>query len=243
MCEHYQRQCSIIAPCCGVEYPCRLCHDIVENDEQIDWKKAHQIDRHKITKIKCNKCNTIQGKSNMCSECGEIFGNYYCEICSFYDDDLSKGLFHCNECGICRVGGQENFVHCKKCKTCVCKKGHKKNCVCLNIHEQCPVCFTDVFSARDNPQILKCGHVMHSECYQGFLENNNYKCPLCKKCVYNINVFNQIVEQQVATTIMHPDLVKDVSIHCNECNKESTAKFHIVAMKCQHCSSYNTEQN
>ena len=39
--------CSIQSPCCGKEYPCRLCHD--ENE-------SHKIDRHNISEIKCRKC-------------------------------------------------------------------------------------------------------------------------------------------------------------------------------------------
>ena len=31
--------------------------------------------------------------------------------CRFYDDDVRKGQFHCDKCGICRVGGRDNFFH------------------------------------------------------------------------------------------------------------------------------------
>lgn len=27
VCEHYDRQCTIIAPCCGLAFGCRICHD------------------------------------------------------------------------------------------------------------------------------------------------------------------------------------------------------------------------
>jgi len=29
------------------------------------------------------------------------------------DDTTSKKQFHCEDCGICRVGGRENFFHCR----------------------------------------------------------------------------------------------------------------------------------
>jgi RING finger/CHY zinc finger protein 1 len=29
------------------------------------------------------------------------------------DDDISKEQFHCDLCGICRVGGRQNFFHCQ----------------------------------------------------------------------------------------------------------------------------------
>jgi len=29
------------------------------------------------------------------------------------DDDVNKRQFHCDACGICRVGGRENYFHCE----------------------------------------------------------------------------------------------------------------------------------
>jgi len=54
-----------------------------------------------------------------CRACGERFGEYFCEPCRFYDDDTSKGQFHCVGCGLCRVGGRENYFHCQKCVACL----------------------------------------------------------------------------------------------------------------------------
>lgn len=36
----------------------------------------------------------------------------------FFDDDVSKQQFHCDDCGICRVGGRQNFFHCATCGCC-----------------------------------------------------------------------------------------------------------------------------
>ncbi len=29
------------------------------------------------------------------------------------------GVYHCDKCGICRVGGKENFKHCDTCGMCI----------------------------------------------------------------------------------------------------------------------------
>uniref|UniRef100_A0A2P2KUH9 CTCHY-type domain-containing protein n=1 Tax=Rhizophora mucronata TaxID=61149 RepID=A0A2P2KUH9_RHIMU len=42
-------------------------------------------------------------------------GKYFCAVCKFFDDDVSKIPYHCDECGICRTGGKENYFHCKRC--------------------------------------------------------------------------------------------------------------------------------
>ena len=64
------------SPCCGKEYPCRLCHDESE---------CHKIDRHTITEIKCRKCYFTQPVSDgvhMCTSlcvcvcvCARMCGN------------------------------------------------------------------------------------------------------------------------------------------------------------------------
>lgn len=236
MCKHYQRHCSIIAPCCNKKYGCRLCHNEEEDENQTDYKKCHQIDRHAIKKIVCNTCNTEQPKSNLCIKCKKIFGEYYCDICNFYDDDLSKGLFHCKKCGICRVGHQYNFIHCDKCRTCVSKKNHQ--CIVKDIKSDCPVCLDPIFDKRDNPHILNCGHVLHSKCFTEYIKSD-FKCPICKKSMFNIN---QYIEQQVVNNPMPEEYIADVEIHCNDCNKKCTTQFHFMAMKCDHCGSYNTQR-
>lgn len=43
-------------------------------------------------------------------------------------DDADKGQFHCDECGICRVGGRDNYFHCNTCGLCLpqCRKDNHK---------------------------------------------------------------------------------------------------------------------
>lgn len=53
-CVHYERNCCIIAPCCGRIYGCRLCHD--ENSPH-----GHPpMDRFMIREVICKRCNTRQ---------------------------------------------------------------------------------------------------------------------------------------------------------------------------------------
>jgi len=235
MCDHYTRHCSIIAPCCGKEYPCRICHDDVEYEEKI--KKFHKVDRFKIKRVKCLECGVEQIKSNKCEneKCGIEFGKYYCENCSLYDDDISKGQFHCEGCGICRVGGRDNFEHCEKCGSCQPKEKH----TCLKSKENnCPICMEDIFQARKTSTSLRCGHVLHSECFELYVKTN-YKCPICLKSICDMNAF---IEAQVNNVLMPEELRVDTEILCNDCNEKSIVKYHIMAMKCGKCGSYNTKR-
>ncbi|KAB5527470.1 hypothetical protein DKX38_021317 [Salix brachista] len=78
-------------------------------------KDRHEIVRHDIEQVICSVCNTEQEVAQVCNKCGVKMGEYFCDICKFYDDDTSKQHFHCDGCGICRLGGREKFFHCEKC--------------------------------------------------------------------------------------------------------------------------------
>ena len=46
----------------------------------------------------------------------------------------------------------------------------------------CPVCREDMFSSRQSPQDLPCGHAIHAHCFRK-LAGFDYRCPICKKTV------------------------------------------------------------
>jgi len=117
-CEHYRRKCQLLAPCCGQWYPCRICHDDREDDGQRDVKRKHKLDRRMVQRVRCCVCGLEQAPQQACSGCSATMGAYYCAICRLFDD-TDKGQYHCEQCGICRVGGRANFRHCDKCRTCL----------------------------------------------------------------------------------------------------------------------------
>ena len=59
--------------------------------------------------------------------------------CNFFDNDDSKGQFHCDKCNICRIAGQENFYHCDGCDCCIhISLKDKHNCI---KNTDCPYLF------------------------------------------------------------------------------------------------------
>jgi hypothetical protein len=52
-CVHYQRKCNVVAPCCGVPFGCRVCHDEMST-------ACGPMDRFAIQEIVCKECNTRQ---------------------------------------------------------------------------------------------------------------------------------------------------------------------------------------
>lgn len=53
-CVHYERNCAIVAPCCGRVFGCRVCHD------ELSPSSHPPMDRFMIREVVCKKCNTRQ---------------------------------------------------------------------------------------------------------------------------------------------------------------------------------------
>ncbi|KAL2328545.1 hypothetical protein Fmac_021972 [Flemingia macrophylla] len=243
-CAHYKRRCKIRAPCCDEVFQCRHCHNESKNSEKLDAVDRHDVPRHEIKKVICSVCNTEQDVQQYCINCGVCMGKYFCAICKFFDDDISKNQYHCEECGICRTGGKDNFFHCKRCGCCyskVMEKGH--HCVEGAMHHNCPVCFEFLFDTVRDITVLPCGHTIHLDCVKEMEKHHRYSCPVCSKSVCDMTSMWKKLDEVIASTPM-PETYKDkmVWILCNDCGVNSHVHFHIVAHKCLSCNSYNTRK-
>lgn len=221
-----------IAPCCEKNYVCRLCHD---------EKESHKLDRTSVIDIVCMVCGEEQKVSQRCVACQSIFGKYFCEKCRLYDDE-EKGQFHCDGCGLCRIGGRDNFFHCEKCGCCYSvslKDDHK--CIENATRRNCPICNEDLHTSMKDVFISKCGHMLHRECLNQRLGDGLYECPVCERSVVDMQKQWQELDEKVASTPM-PEEYRDyyVMILCNDCQKENTVLYHSEGMKCPECGSYNT---
>ena len=105
-CAHYKRNVKIQCFECHRWYPCRHCHDTIEN---------HPLNRKLTQSMLCIVCGTPQHACQDCKHCGTCAAAYYCDICKLWDDDATKDIYHCDDCGICRRGKGlgTDFVHCK----------------------------------------------------------------------------------------------------------------------------------
>ncbi|XP_020099354.1 E3 ubiquitin-protein ligase MIEL1 isoform X2 [Ananas comosus] len=157
---------------------------------------------------------------------------------------VSKQQYHCNGCGICRIGGRENFFHCYRCGCCystILKNSHA--CVEGAMHHDCPVCFEYLFESRYDVSVLPCGHTIHVHCLKEMREHLQYACPLCSKSVCDMSKVWEKLDMEIAATPMPESFQnKMVRILCNDCGATSQVQFHVVAQKCQKCKSYNTRQ-
>lgn len=248
-CPHYRRRVKFVAPCCGEIFWCRHCHDEVKSRDEPDVEKRHELVRKDIKHVVCALCETRQPVAHSCVSCGVSFGNYSCIKCPFYDDDGErKKTFHCDECGICRVGGREKFYHCKTCGACydIDLKG-KHVCVERALHQNCPVCFEYQFESVEPNTVLKCGHTIHAKCLEE-LENKQTgivpTCPICKKSLGDYSHYWELLDREIERTEV-PDEYKSwtADISCNDCSAQTRdISFNLIGLKCAHCGSYNTQR-
>lgn len=105
-CQHYRRNVKLQCSTCSRWYTCRFCHN-----EQED----HMLIRVETRNMLCMFCWCAQPAGEVCVGCGERTAWYYCGICKLWDDDSEKSIYHCNDCGICRIGRGlgKDFFHCK----------------------------------------------------------------------------------------------------------------------------------
>lgn len=105
-CPHYKRNIKLQCSACDRWYTCRFCHDEVED---------HSLNRRETKNMLCMLCGLAQLASEECAHCGVPAARYYCGVCKLWDDDPKKSIYHCNDCGICRVGQGlgKDYYHCK----------------------------------------------------------------------------------------------------------------------------------
>ena len=105
-CVHYKRNVKLQCSTCRRWYTCRFCHD--QNED-------HCLNRRATKNMLCMVCGYPQPASQECYSCGQLAAWYFCKICKFWDDDATKSIYHCNDCGICRRGEGlgKDYFHCK----------------------------------------------------------------------------------------------------------------------------------
>jgi len=236
-CLHYEgRKCNIVAPCCGKIFGCRVCHDEMVTD-------GHEMNRFLVREIVCKECHTRQECSNTCIKCGITFGEYHCNICNLWMN-TTKQPFHCEKCGICRVGGRENFVHCDQCDMCISRSTYN-NHLCLKdkFKNSCPICFENMHTSRHAALDLPCGHAIHTHCFRK-LAAFDYRCPICKKTVVNSDTMSRAWTErarEIQSQPMPADLARTVDIWCNDCEVKSEGRdWHFLGVQCPNCRSFNT---
>uniref|UniRef100_A0A7C8ZIK4 RING-type domain-containing protein n=1 Tax=Opuntia streptacantha TaxID=393608 RepID=A0A7C8ZIK4_OPUST len=109
------------------------------------------------------------------------------------------------------------------------------------MHHNCPVCCEYMFDTMKDVSILPCGHTMHLECAKQMEQHYRYACPICLKSIHNMSIVWRKLDDEVASTPLPEECRRMVRILCNDCESNSEVQYHILALKCLNCNSYNTK--
>ena len=170
-CFHYKRNVKMQCYECERWYTCRLCHD--------EARKPCPYREDIRKNMLCMLCNTPQRASHICRMCGQLAARYYCAICKLWSDDPDKAIYHCDDCGICRLGEGlgKDFFHCKTCAACMsisAEPTHK--CIEKSTQCDCPICGEYLFTSNKSVAFMRCGHAIHEICFADWCKSG-YKCP------------------------------------------------------------------
>ncbi|XP_073004012.1 zinc finger protein BRUTUS [Typha latifolia] len=233
-CEHYKRNCKLVAACCNKLFTCRFCHDKVSD---------HAMDRKATSEMMCMRCLKVQPVGPTCKtpSCnGLSMAKYYCSVCKFFDDE--RTVYHCPFCNLCRLGKGlgVDFFHCMTCNCCLGMKLVEHKCREKGLETNCPICCDFLFTSSASVRALPCGHFMHSACFQAYT-CSHYTCPICSKSLGDMAVYFGMLDALLIAEEL-PEEYKDrcQDILCNDCDKKGTSRFHWLYHKCGLCGSYNT---
>lgn len=200
--------------------------------------------RSKTNKMLCMFCKTEQPIGQRCAnkDCAELLSQYYCGVCKFWDNDHNKDIFHCDKCGICRVGLKEDFIHCEKCNACITREFHPTHkCIERSLECDCVICGEYLFTSTSPVMFMPCGHSIHFLCHREHMRSS-YQCPVCWKSLGDMKEYFSRIDVLLESQVMPAEyaLVRS-QILCNDCEVKTCTKFHFVYHKCKDCGSYNTK--
>lgn len=201
-CAHYKRNVKIQCFDCHRWFPCRHCHDAAP-----DLPFEHSLNRRKTRNMLCMLCKTPQPAGETCVSCGEYAAWYYCAKCKLWDNDSNKRIYHCDECGLCRLGEGlgKDFVHCRRCNVCISISTSASHpCVERATDSDCPLCLSYLFESPTPVVSLPCGHYMHGACYHDLMAVT-YKCPVCNKSAVNMEIQWRKLDDAIAAQPMPED--------------------------------------
>lgn len=147
-CNHYQRKCSIISPCCGMIFGCRLCHDecdqlsppIFDKEDLLDEEEdmlhiPRKIKLESGAKAKVTRRGSMSSIMSSISEMGDdvhhnidrfAVKEIICRECFTRQSSKSNECITCKavfgeyHCEICNLwmNSEERPYHCDKCGFC-----------------------------------------------------------------------------------------------------------------------------
>jgi len=83
-----------------------------------------------------------------------------------------------------------------RCNACISMEEKDHKCIQQTLGGDCSICMDTLFDSTKPLKKLRCGHVMHLECYTQFCKTT-YKCPICKKSMEDMSDYFALIDRSI----------------------------------------------
>jgi len=218
-CEHYQRNCSIVAPCCGATFGCRICHDDCPvlppllHDYRQKTDTHHQGGGRRKYQRSSSMPTSFSGMSEPQHHTIDRFAvtEVICRFCYLRQSSKTNRCLGCNtqfgeyHCAICNLwmSKEERPYHCPDCGFC--RVGGAENF--RHCHD-CGMCIDKSLFREHNCKVGK------------YMSN----CPVCQEDLFSSRSASH---EMPCGHAIHWHCFRDLAAHdsrCPVCKK--TAETH-----------------
>jgi len=183
-CPHYERNCTVVSPCCGVAFGCRICHDEcpvlpmpfskrkAAEQNRVNWTDAVEKSSKQLHEKRRSMPLSFEGEETHHEIDRFAIAEIICRLC--YTRQSSKtnfcinchaqfGAYHCNICNLW-LSDDESPYHCEKCGFC--RVGGREN---FRHCDDCGMCIDRLLFDDHN---CKAGKYMSN-------------CPVCQEDLFS----------------------------------------------------------
>ena len=241
-CKHANYNHQLYFECCNKFVDCSLCHK-----EQCDY---YQTNTPCLLKIRCICCGSTQSSSNQCqnSDCRVKFADNFCKLCSIWSSNENKS-YHCHKCKKCYINPKGKLLHCDTCNSCYYENQiNTHHCNMNSMDNECQICMVKTKNSPSRVYLLKCGHIIHHDCFVEYEKSCNEQkklitCCLCRKLmIYNNEIQKKFDEYAKEWSISSSQKKWSSYISCIDCENKSIVDYHPKYRKCLECNSYNNNE-
>lgn len=227
-CGHYERNCSIVSPCCGLVFGCRICHDdtpVLPPPFLVSGGKPPTVDENfdvvssmpVATKVPASSHRSASLPSNFTEDeshheidrflieeviCRECFTRQSSKTNNCVNCGIQFGTYSCSTCNLW-MSADEDPYHCLKCGFCrVGGRENFKHCV------DCGMCIDALLFEDHN-------------CKSGKYMSN---CPVCQEDLFSSRMASH---EMPCGHAIHWHCFRELTSHdtrCPVCKK--TAETH-----------------
>ena len=261
-CTHFVSDVKIYSDKTGLWYSCKNCY---LSSTETSTSSVDNVSS--LTHLQCGKCLFVDTiAKDTCLNCENKFAEFCCLKCRIFEDNDENDIYHCPYCKECKLGEGLgiDYKHCFDCNCCMPLEmfhnqevSHK--CIKNNLSSDCPICGVKLNehhhsnnnknshsfdSLVDNWRVqflIPCNHAIHETCLKLYLDNGQYKCPICQISIVDMEINFKLLDEEIQNCALpSPYNTWRCVYKCNDCDTRGITSYHFLGIKCRSCYSFNT---